>query len=137
MEQVLAMVGVQGVAAVALLLGAALGAAACFMALRRQRVPAQEELAKLRRSLRNTQVKLDQARKNAEALEVEVTEWRRRNSQRQAARTAGNSRYVTSTPAPEPDAWVIGALLEDDQPKAPRGGTKPSGFADTQILPAH
>lgn len=114
--------------------GALLGALLTAMLLRGKNKPAEDEMAKLRSKLRTTQVKLDQARKNAEALEVECTEWRRRNSARQAARTAGNSRYVSSTPAPEPEAWVIGALLEGDQ--LSRDG-KTSGFADTQILPAH
>lgn len=134
MLQTLTELGTTGTLSAGFALGGLLGTLLTAWAMRRQGKPAEEEMAKMRSKLRSTQVKLDQARKNCEALEVEVTEWRRRNSARQAARAAGNSRYVSSTPAPEPEAWVIGALLEGD--KLSRDG-KSSGFADTQILPAH
>lgn len=133
MLQTLTELGVTATLSLGLGLGAVLGALLTAMLLRGRARPAEEEMAKLRSKLRSTQVKLDQARKNAEALEVECSEWRRRNSARQAARAAGNSRYASSSPAPEPEAWVIGALLEGDGPN--RDG-KPA-FADTQILAAH
>lgn len=109
-----------------LALGAVLAALITTLLWQRRRKLGQDEAQRLRRSLRHTQVQLDQARKNAEALEVEVLEWRRRSSMR-STRSSSNSRFVSSTP-PQAEAWVIGALLDggDDQPK---------GFADTQILP--
>jgi hypothetical protein len=95
--------------------------------MQRLQRPARDEAHKMRRSLRHTQVQLDQARKNVEALQVEVLEWRRRSSLRQQSRSAGSSRFVSSTPAAEPDAWVLGTLLDGDSELR-------SGFADTQIL---
>ncbi len=87
----------------------------------------RDEAMRLKRSLRHAQVQLDQARKNAEALEVEVLEWRRRSVMR-STRNSSNSRFAASAP-PQPEAWVIGALLDGDSGQG-------SGFADTQIMPA-
>jgi|GEM_PF-5920226 len=110
--------------------GSLLAAGLTAFLLRRLQKPARDEAVRLRKTLRVTQVQLDQARKNAEALEVEVLEWRRRSALRQNSRQTVNSRFASSKPA-EPDAWVIGALLGNDP------GTPPGrDFADTQILPA-
>ncbi len=110
------------------LLGAVLMALGIWTWLHQQRQKRLEETLRLKRSLRHTQVQLDQARKNAEALEVEVLEWRRRSALR-SPRGSGSSRFASQGANSEPEAWVIGALLDD-------GGRASSGFADTQILPA-
>lgn len=112
--------------ALGLALGALLAALLTATWLQRRQQAAKDEATRLKRSLRHTQVQLDQARKNAEALEVEVLEWRRRSSLR-STRASSNSRFVSSAP-PQAEAWVLGALLDGD-------GDRASGFADTQILP--
>lgn len=115
----------------AALVGAAAGvllcAAGAWLLIKRHRLIARDETLKLRRSLRHAQMQLDQSRKSAEALAYELHEWRRRSAQRQP-REAGSSRFAAGAPK-APEAWVIGALLEGDDDRAP------SGFADTQILP--
>ena len=110
--------------------GSLLAAGLTAFLLRRLQKPARDEAVRLRKSLRVTQVQLDQARKNAEALEIEVLEWRRRSALRQNGRQTVNSRFASSKPV-EPDAWVIGALLGTDP-----GAVAGRDFADTQIMPS-
>lgn len=110
-----------------LTLGAVIAASLTALLMQRRHRTSRDESTRLKRSLRHTQVQLDQARKNAEALEVEVLEWRRRSSLR-TTRSAGSSRFAAAAPA-QPEAWVIGALLDGD--------SGPGEFAETQILPSN
>ena len=93
---------------------------------RRQRERERHEARKLHRSLHSTQVQLDQARKNIEALQEEVLGWRRRSALQSQVRSS-RALPVATTPAAED--WVIAALLDGDA----RGGSQ-EGFADTQVL---
>lgn len=126
MQDTLINLGAINSLALGMALGAVLAALLTVLGLQRRQQASKDEAMRLKRSLRHTQVQLDQARKNAEALEVEVLEWRRRSAMR-STRSSSNSRFVSSAP-PQAEAWVIGALLDGDSGHA-------SGFADTQILP--
>lgn len=85
------------------------------------------ELQKLRRSLQTTQVQLDQARQNVEALQEEVQGWRRRAALGGQVRSA--ARAMPAPPKATED-WVLAALLGAD-PRQERGER---GFADTQVM---
>lgn len=112
---------------------ALLSAGGVLLLQRRKHQPRKDETARLRHALRGSKAQVEDLRKQTEELKAELLEWRRRSLARQSSQAGSSSRFAASAPASEPNAWVLGALLQGDSQH--RASELPE-FADTQILPS-
>jgi uncharacterized protein YlxW (UPF0749 family) len=138
MDELMTRYGATASLLLAFAVGALVTALLAAMAMRQQRAGQRQGEGRIRKSLRVTLAQLDQARKEAEVLQVEVQGWRQRSAHWQGERRAAlqpKRAVELSAPASVPDAWVLGSDMQEPQRK--RRVSPERDFADTQIEPVY